>query len=109
MERYDAPETNAFDNVHTVEVTLQLWDYTLVERIEVSGNTKGFEIIECGVEFVLEKLCQQGNVVMHNAAGESLDLDDPEEDDLRNCVVRAEIVEVKRDEKPVPMKQATDG
>lgn len=107
MKSYDAPETNFYEHTHTIEVTFQMWSYKHVQRVEVGGNTTGLSILDAGVQAVIDKLVQEEGspLTMTSEDGDTLAFDfDEEGDELEECVVCAEIVEVKRAAEPVPIK-----
>lgn len=49
---------------HTVEITYQLWDYAKTVEVRVSGNCRGFDILE--------------SAFAQHAEGTEFDSDDPE-------------------------------
>lgn len=61
MNNYD-PNITWSD--HTVEITYQLWDYTKTVEVKISGNCRGFDILE--------------SAIAQHADSNEFDNDDPE-------------------------------
>jgi Family of unknown function (DUF5406) len=82
-----------------VEIILKAWGYSATFTEEVGGNCLGFDVIECAIVNLYDRLVDDGaeptKVVLTNSSGDELlceDDEDREEEWLKKMVVSARIV-----------------
>lgn len=91
MERYDAH--NFDEGVHTIEILLQLEDYTGSCTVEIGGNCKGWGILDGCVDWLRYEDHEEGDVIiLKNPDGDEIELDI---DEVPDYVVGVRIVDFK--------------
>lgn len=91
--------------VHTIEVTLQQWDYKGTVRVKIAGNCKGLSLMgdidesifdsfpdiesDCNFEIIADEWFV---AQLKNASGDILEVED-DLDELRKMIVKVEIIE----------------
>lgn len=103
MKNYDP---NIKWGIHTVEITLQLWDYKGKITTEIGGNCKGFSILESAKDEINENAksnCKFKIIddwfrcELKDDRGDELEVED-ELDNLDNHIVKIEIIDFKETE-----------
>lgn len=103
MKNYDP---NIMWGTHTIEVTLQQWEYKGKITTEIGGNCRGFSILEsakdeinqksrsnCKFKIIEDSFCCE----LKDNKGNELEIED-ELDNLDNYIVKIEIIDFKESE-----------
>lgn len=103
MKNYDP---NYAYGKHTVEITLQNWQYTGKIRTKIKGNCKGFNVLESAKDIYeddkYESDCEFKiqddwfSCVLKDENGNKLDIDD-ELDNLEDYIVKLEIIDFEEE------------
>ncbi len=103
MKNYDP---NYAYGKHTVEITLQSWQYTGKIKTKISGNCKGFSVLESAKDIYeddkYESDCEFKieddwfSCTLKDENGETLDVDD-ELDSLEDYIVKLEIIDFEEE------------
>lgn len=117
MDNYDP---NIFEGTHIIRVTMQQWGYKGHVAFPVGGNCKGTGVLQSGFDFpeydvqedidrYTENDCKFAyhddedgdgwySCRMKNDAGDEMDCDDLDENDVKRMIVAVEIVSFEKDE-----------
>lgn len=89
-----------------VRLTFGLWDYRKSITVTVGGNCTGLTVIESAITIALETLLEKheryAQIVMTNAAGDTLETDDEDdhgEEWLGKMLISAEIISIEPEKK----------
>jgi hypothetical protein len=96
IESY-SPNINC--GIQVVDITFMAWGYSMTFTTRISGNRRGWDVIEAAVGVIYDQLPTFRNEIasieLANAAGEKLLVEDEEdigEDWLKNMIVSASII-----------------
>jgi len=84
----------------TVRLTFGVWEYRKTIDITVGGNCRGLGVIEAAVENAYDQLpsapyaSEAKTITLTGVDGEEVDLDEDEEDWLKNMLIAAEIIDI---------------
>lgn len=105
MKNYDP---NIRFATQEVAITFQSWDYKATKVAHIGGNCKGLSVIETAIDHIYSELAdKQGtnypSLELINDSGEAMDCENDGAQDsidwLKDMVVNAEIVSIKKEDR----------
>ena len=90
----------------TVRLTFGQWEYRKTMEVTVGGNLQGLSVIEAAIENALDELLEgcieYATIILVNEKGDELscELDEINDDCLRDMLISAEIIDIQPTRRP---------